>query len=280
MNLGLLGGEDANAAFALSAAEGWNQTAADWRHLTRLEAAGCFAARAGQRLIGTVTTTTYGRALAWIGMMVVHPDFRRQGVGAALMRLALAYVHDLGIASVKLDATPAGRPLYESLGFVAEAELQRWQGVARPAGGPKPRRQSAESLQSLLALDKTAFGADRSRLLELLIVEGLGGPQVVGSSRGTAEGYAIARQGRTATYIGPIVATSAAVVGQLLDGVFARFAGEDVCLDVHGSGLLEPIMLEGRGLSPRRSLTRMRLGIDGAAGAARMVCASAGPEFG
>lgn len=280
MKFGLLGEEDANAALALSAAEGWNQTAADWRRLTRLEPTGCFAAREGHRLIGTVTTTTYGRAMAWIGMMAVHPDSRRQGIGAALMRLALDYVHGLGVASVKLDATPAGRPLYESLGFVAEAGMERWQGVARSGASPDPRRPNGESLRLLFALDQAAYGADRSRLLELLVAESLGGPLVAQSGHGLPEGYALARQGRTATYIGPVVATTASAAGQLLDGMLARFAGEDVCLDLHGSGLLEPGALAERGLSKRRSLTRMCHGPRGDAETARSICASAGPEFG
>ena len=70
VKLGLLEPADLRAAVARSAAEGWNQTATDWSRLIELEPAGCFAARRGKHLVGTVTTITYGRALAWIGMMV------------------------------------------------------------------------------------------------------------------------------------------------------------------------------------------------------------------
>ena len=115
LTVGALGAGDIDAAFALSSGEGWNQTVTDWTRLTRLEPAGCFAARDDGRVVGAVTVTTYGSALAWIGMMVVHADYRRRGIGAALMRQALEYARDCGVAAVKLDATPAGRPLYESL---------------------------------------------------------------------------------------------------------------------------------------------------------------------
>jgi GNAT superfamily N-acetyltransferase len=280
VKLGLLGEEDTHAASALSAAEGWNQVAADWIRMIRLEPSGCFAAREGRQLIGTVTTTTYGRALAWIGMMVVHPDFRRQGIGAALMRRALDYLKGLGIASVKLDATPAGRPLYETLGFTAETEMERWQGVARPGAGREPHPPNDESLRPLFVLDHAAYGVDRSRLLELLVAEGVSGPLVAPSSHGPPEGYALARRGRAATYIGPVVATTAGAAGQLLDGMLARLAGEDVCLDLHRSGWLEPGVLAKRGLKKRRGLTRMRHGPRTDAAGARFICASAGPEFG
>jgi GNAT superfamily N-acetyltransferase len=282
VTLGLLNDEDVDAALALSDAEGWNKTAADWTRITRLEPSGCFAARDGQRVIGTVTTTTYGRTMAWIGMMIVHPDFRRQGVGAALMRFALDYLHGLDIASVKLDATPAGRPLYESLGFAAEAEVERWQGVVRHPGGPSNSKEltAKPATRPLFELDRAAFGADRSRLLERLVSECPGGPLVVASDDGVLEGYALARQGQTAAYIGPMVVTTARAAAQLLDGMLARFDGETVCLDFHRSGRLEPGVLADRGLSKRRGLTRMRHGPPNDAGDARSIAASAGPEFG
>jgi len=280
VELGLLGEADASAALALSTAEGWNQTLEDWRRVIRLEPSGCFAARKGPRLIGTVTTTAYRSATAWIGMMIVQSDFRRQGIGAALMRLALDYVHSLGIANVKLDATPEGQPLYESRGFTAEAEIQRWQGVARTAANPNPQHSTGEPYLPLFALDQAAYGADRSSLLKQLIVEGLGRPLLVHSDHGVPAGYALARRGRTAKYVGPIVATTASAVGQLLDGMLARFAGEDVCLDLHRNGLLAPEVLAAQGLSKRRILTRMRFGLWSDAGAPPSICASAGPEFG
>jgi GNAT superfamily N-acetyltransferase len=280
MKLGLLHSGDLDVALALGAEEGWNQSAADWGRLIRLEPSGCFAARNAGHLVGTVTTTVYGRAMAWIGMMIVHAEFRRQGIGAGLMELALDHVRDLGIASVKLDATQAGRPLYESLGFRAEAEMERWQGVAHPGGSPYPQPPSNESPRMPFGLDEAAYSADRSRLLELLVAEGLGEPLVVESGHGVPLGYALARQGRTAAYIGPLVATTAAAGEQLLDGMLARLTGDEVCLDLHRGGLLEPGMLAVRGLSRRRGLARMHHGLRSEAGTARSICASAGPEFG
>jgi ribosomal protein S18 acetylase RimI-like enzyme len=110
---------------------GWNQTPEDWRRLLRLEPEGCFVAVQNGAIVGTVTTTTYGQALAWIGMMLIHPDLRRQGLGTRLMRRSLEYLQSRGVGCIRLDATPAGRPVYEKLGFVAEWTLTRWQ---RPEG--------------------------------------------------------------------------------------------------------------------------------------------------
>jgi len=280
VNLDWLGDDDLDAALALSTAEGWNQTAADWRRVLQLEPAGCFAAREAHRLIGTVTTTTYGRELAWIGMMLVHPDHRGRGVGTELMRMALDYLHSLGFTSIKLDATPAGRPLYESLGFVEEAAFERWQGIARPSIESSRHFRSSNALPALRALDKAAYAADRSELLESLVNDALDAPVVSQTDAASSEGYALARSGRLATYLGPIVATTAEAAGQLLDEMLARFAGTEVCLDLHVDGILDQRALTDGGLSKRRHLTRMRLGARSTGRTATSICASAGPELG
>ena len=39
-----------------------------------------------------VTTIRYGNTVGWIGMVLVHPDFRRLGIGSKLLREAIAYL--------------------------------------------------------------------------------------------------------------------------------------------------------------------------------------------
>jgi GNAT superfamily N-acetyltransferase len=253
--------------------EGWNQTAADWERLLRLEPSGCFAARDGDRVVGTVTTTTYGRELAWIGMMVVHPEYRGRGIGAALMTHALAHLQSLGIASVKLDATPAGQPLYASLGFEPEAGFERWQGVPSIRAGTDETSEDDNVRWRVTELDRSAYGVDRERLLEALMA---GGTRAVADG----EGFALARPGRAAAYIGPLVAAGGSAAERLLDGILARLAGAEACLDLHTRGCLERSALERRGLSKRRGFVRMRLGEPSPAGTSRSICAIAGPEFG
>src|ERR671927_1874790 len=110
----LLGVADLPAAMRLKESAGWNQTEADWLRLLSLEPRGCFAATAeGGRLVGTVTTTTYGGELAWVGMVLVDPSLRRRGIASRLMGAALSYLDGEGIETVKLDATPDGRHVYE-----------------------------------------------------------------------------------------------------------------------------------------------------------------------
>jgi GNAT superfamily N-acetyltransferase len=277
--IGLLQPTDTEAAVALSDSEGWNQTAADWDRLRELDRSGCFAARDGDRLVGTVTTTSYGTSLGWIGMMIVHPDFRHRRFGAALMRAALDHLRGRGITSIGLDATPAGRPLYESLGFGAVAELERWQGPAEPNGVPAVAAVP-DAHAAVTKLDAAAYRVNRSALLDRLIADGEGEPIIATLTAGSPEGYVLARRGQLAAYIGPLVATSAGVATRLLDAVLARLAGRQVCLDLHRGGLLEPTTLADRAFSMRRTLTRMYVGPAPHPGTSSWICASAGPELG
>ena len=55
---------------------------------------------------------------AYIMNMYTAPAYRRQGVARKTLDLLVRECRQRGIASISLEATPMGRPLYESYGFV------------------------------------------------------------------------------------------------------------------------------------------------------------------
>src|SRR5271156_4343745 len=97
---------------------GWNQVEADWRRLLDLQPDGCFVAELDGAPAGTVTTCRFG-PVAWVAMMLVDRSLRSHGIGRALMSRAVGDLDSAGIRTIRLDATPLGQPLYESLDFVA-----------------------------------------------------------------------------------------------------------------------------------------------------------------
>ncbi len=106
--------------------------------------------------VATVATCCFG-PVAWIAMMLVEATVRRRGVGNALMGYALEHLDGAGVRTVRLDATALGRPLYESLGFIAEYGLARYEGVPvlQPVGA-EVGRLAPERLDELVALDRAA----------------------------------------------------------------------------------------------------------------------------
>ncbi|HEY8744656.1 MAG TPA: GNAT family N-acetyltransferase, partial [Chloroflexota bacterium] len=221
---------DIAAGHRLSVQNGWNQTFADWHRLLQWEPKGCFVLEAAGQVVGTVTTTCYGIALAWIGMLLVDAAHRRQGFGRTLLLHALGWLEQRDIHSVMLDATPLGLPLYESLGFRRSSALDRWQGIASSravipanvlplAPGDFP--------VSGLTLDRSAFGLDRRGLLRDL----LAAPQARGFCTGsgtTIKGFVLLRPGEARWHVGPLVADTPERAAGLIEAALTVLRGEPV----------------------------------------------------
>lgn len=226
----------------LKEAAHWNQTEADWRNLLRLAPEGCFAIEQDGALVATTSAVCFGRELAWIGMVLTHPDYRGRGLARQLMEHALAYL-DGRVDWIKLDATDMGRPLYRKLGFEDECPIERWVGQVPdlPAG-----RLELAPLEH--AMDRQAFGADRQELLAIL-------GQI--ESAATPHGYAMGRGGSKAAYFGPCVARSAVEARALVDWFRSRHRNETVYWDLlpHNSEAVR--IARECGFEPLRKLVRM-----------------------
>ena len=278
IDIRLLFESDIPAAMQLKEAAGWNQTEEDWRRLLALEPNGCFAAVNDGRLVGTTTTTIYGRDLGWIGMVLVDPQQRRQGIATRLMNVAINYLKDK-VPTVKLDATAQGKPVYEKFGFEVESIVERWSGTSNARNAETPKVPDEEAIRALLALDKVAFQADRSKLIEKLIDDACVPPVVVTAADGNLGGYALARRGTNADYVGPVAARSPEHVESLLDQVLNALPGSRVYIDFNTECGTGTSVLSDRGFVKERDLIRMSAGAQ-AAKTSPVVIAIAGPETG
>ena len=114
---------DLDQAFGLSLNEGWNQTMNDWKLLFENPENVCIVAEKDNRVAGTATALNHENKIAWIGMVLVDKSLRGQGAGKMLLENIINRLKH--VESVKLDATPAGEPLYRKLGFIAEHKIFR-----------------------------------------------------------------------------------------------------------------------------------------------------------
>ncbi|UCD52496.1 MAG: GNAT family N-acetyltransferase, partial [Phycisphaerales bacterium] len=90
---------DLELGLSLSRQAQWNQIEADWRRFLDLGGDGCFVAELDGVAVGTTTTCIF-ESVAWIAMVLVDVESRRRGVGSALLRHALAFLDDRGVATV------------------------------------------------------------------------------------------------------------------------------------------------------------------------------------
>ena len=253
---------DLPSANELRRLAGWNQTEEDSRRLLGLAPQGCFVADEANSVIGTVTTTFYGANLSWLGMMLVHPEHRRKGVARKLMNCALEYLRESKIECVKLDATPAGRPLYEQLGFRAESSLTRWQRLpCVQTGGLQTPTKTRELQQSdwaaLAAIDSAAFGVRRDHLLKTYAEAAV--KTLVWPNEGPVLGWGLLRAGAHSDYLGPLEGDGEGLpclVADLLSYASSRSA----LWDIPDDQAVAIDLAKRLGFEPLRPLTRMCLG--------------------
>jgi GNAT superfamily N-acetyltransferase len=195
----------------LSVAANWNQTPEDWSRIMQLAPDGCRCIEEDEKIVATATLLPFGTRLAWIGMVLTRPEYRRQGLAKRLLEDVIGIAERRGIQTLKLDATDEGRPLYENLGFVVEKTVERWgreEGKVLPAKPADDR--GVHPSDEIFSLDSEAFGASRKRLLEALLDSG--------NCTVTSAGYILSRPGRAARYLGPCVTSSEAEARRLIAG--------------------------------------------------------------
>lgn len=51
--------------------------------------------------------------------MYTRPEYRRRGIASLMLECLMKEIRSRGITKVTLEATDAGRPLYEKYGFIS-----------------------------------------------------------------------------------------------------------------------------------------------------------------
>ncbi len=243
----LLRNADLPQLLELSRHADWNQTQADWERM--LQHAACWGMDVDGEIVSSTTGIVYPHNLAWIGMVLTHPEHRGRGHATALMKHAVDELRGR-VDWLKLDATDLGRPIYEKLGFELESHLQRWQ---RPAG---PVAKLSSYLVHDYAVDpsfdRAYFGAYRIPLLNALRRDG-DSRFVVGY------GYAMTRRGAQATYFGPCVVRTLEAARALLENAIESHQNEPMFWDLFAANKDAVKLAREYGFQPVRHLTRMAL---------------------
>jgi GNAT superfamily N-acetyltransferase len=285
---------DVSTGMELVRAAGWNQTEADWNRFLHADSSGCFVAEAEREVCGTVATIVYEDRIAWIGMVLVRRAVRGRGIGTELVKSALEHLDSRGPLTIKLDATPQGRPVYERFGFKPELEIERWslrgrfpppvQESSAQATVPVPQtmdsvEEQESAIEDAIALDAEIFGASRSALLRSLDHDAPEFTAVVSTS-GKPAGYTLGRHGLFADHLGPWAAHNREIARFLLTRFLERSRGRSVIVDCVKSHPVAAELLRSGGFELSRPLTRMVRGSDLRNQQSEMFCAILGPEFG
>jgi GNAT superfamily N-acetyltransferase len=177
----------------------------------------------------------------WLGGIAVSPDKQRSGFGESLTVHAMQWLTAHGAVTLQLNATKAGLPLYQRLGFHPDGECAQFTGVvpAGIAGQVRPARPF--DLPAAFALDRVATGEDRSSLLELAWPHGA----LVYESDGRIIGYRATREPGS---LGAIVTDGSREAEGLLSALLSGIAGNGertICLPVGDTAAVGQIRAAG-----------------------------------
>ncbi|HSP24569.1 MAG TPA: GNAT family N-acetyltransferase [Saliniramus sp.] len=269
---------DLPGCLALSAEAGWNQTEADWRTILAIgEARGLFV---GDQQIASAAVIPYGGRFGWICMVLVTKPEQRKGHATRLLRWAMERLGEMQLVP-GLDATPAGREVYRQLGF---ADIYGVTRLNAPKGGVIDGEAvkgvsllSAADMAAVTAYDAPIFGADRSLLLGSLR-ERMPHLAFAVLKDGVCRGYVLAREGRNATQVGPLVADDMQVARTLLSAALSKIDGP-VFIDLADRHAEIRDRLEQIGFTVQRPFTRMLAGRSEPLDDPPRIVALTGPEF-
>jgi len=220
----------------LSQSVGWPDTEAEWRVIH--EAALVLGARRAGQLIGQGALGLYEGAGS-IAKMVVSPDTRRQGVGAAILDGLLTEAKSRSLPVVGLVATALGRPLYESRGF------QPLGGVCILMGTPRCDEaltvaRPVDDAERILAIERHFNGSARAAVLR-------GRLRDSNATALLAGGFALATAHEMGARLGPVLADTEETARMLTMSIF-RALGGPVRVDVPAERSEFRAWLQGLGL--------------------------------
>ncbi len=252
---------DMDSLMKLKDAESWNQLEKDWAVLINYKESVNLVAVLDEQIVGTVTAINYANTVAWIGMMLVDRDYRGRGISKLLLLDAIDKLKKC--KSIKLDATPAGRPVYLKMGFIDEHVLYRMthpsvSEISLSDNTIETEQIKPDDIQKVVDFDKKVFGADRTELIRSLYK---GAPELVWIIRENKNvtGFCLGRRGQNFTQIGPVYASSSKGAKALIQSAVNQMIGQAVVVDIHGDKSEVERWLVSCGFTSLRPFDRMYL---------------------
>jgi len=250
--------EDAAFIRSLVMDQGWNAGTHDVATFTQTDNDAWIVAEIAERPVGIVLATRWNESQGWIGLYLVHPDFRGRGIGLALFQEALAR---LAPGSVGLDGDARQQANYRRSGFVDVHANTRWRFPARllRTGADTAEVVDARELpvEPLVDLDARAVGSPRPSLLRAWLAQ----PEarhVALRRDGDIAGLATARPARQGWKIGPLYAPDASGAVALLAAVARDVHPDEACwLDTPNPNAAATALMEEIGATGSPTSGRM-----------------------
>lgn len=266
--------------FALeqTAREGWDTTAPFIEMLLAHDPESAFLATIHEQPAGMITATRYVES-AWIGNLIVPPEFRKGSIGSQLMNHVIQGLEKQGAVTLRLEADPLGINIYRRFGFIDEFDSPRFRITDYNFTSPSSVETLAEhDLADIVELDRRSFGDERSRILNLLFRDRAAAFKL--NRAGRIAGYLFVQHSAAGFRLGPWIAEDAEIAHDLLRAALSFTRPTPVIVAIPGANPDGIKVLETCGFQQTPSSLRMRRGPEAAAGLPQNVYGLAGGAIG
>jgi len=243
-----------------AAQEGWNPGLHDAACFHVADPEGFLIAEVDGHPVGCISAVSYGGRFGFIGLYIVAPAWRGQGIGLRLWNEAMAR---LSGQVVGLDGVPAQQANYRRSGFTLAWNNARMAGTARPNRDAVPSpivRLADVDFAALSRKDRSVFPAPRDAFLHAWATM----PDSSGLAwveSGELRGWGVVRQCRQGHKIGPLVADTPAIASALFAALCGTVpAGDAVFLDLPMPNTNAIALAEANGMSSVFETARMYAG--------------------
>ncbi len=241
--------------------EGWNPGVDDAPAFWEADPSGFLIGAIGEVPVGCISVVRYGETFAFLGLYMLHPEFRGRGYGRQLWNKGMMLA---GNRTIGLDGVVAQQENYRRHGFETAYQTLRYGGIPKVPDVGEQAKQVVPvtdgKLDALVRYDAEIFPGLRYSFIRTWC----GTPErrksfiVGGGSR--VRGYGTIRRCFEGYKIGPLFANKPEIALALLSRLLAEAKGAPVYLDVPASNLPALKLAEECGLSPVFEAARMYRG--------------------
>ncbi|MBB2754058.1 UNVERIFIED_ORG: GNAT superfamily N-acetyltransferase [Rhizobium aethiopicum] len=239
--------------------EGWNPGLDDSLAFLEADPSGFFVGAIGEVPVGSISVVKYGESFAFLGLYIVHPDFRGKGYGKAIWEAGISSVGD---RTIGLDGVAAQQDNYRKAGFEPAYSTTRYGGVATtlPVSALVAHPVMDSRLEGLQRYDSAIFPQPRDGFLAAWCTARKGRRSAVVRKSGKIRGYGTIRRCYEGYKIGPLFANDADSAAALLAELIPEAKGAALFIDIPAENYEAVALAEGLGLRPVFETTRMYRG--------------------
>lgn len=245
--------DDLQIVIDWAASEGWNPGLNDAACFHAADPSGFFVGESEGRLVSAISAVKYGKSFAFIGLYIVHPDFRGRGIGMATWNHALNSVagRNLGLDGV---LEQAGN--YCSSGFSLAYSTIRYRMLGGSEGATSFDWRALSGQTSIRSFDRRYFPADRGAFLDAWLTQP-GAVFGVKQSNLHIEAYGVMRRCREGWKIGPLFAEGTSAAEHVLEQLAGQAEELPVFIDVPQCNREAVAMVDRIGMQPVFETVRM-----------------------